>query len=147
MFVYSKMTLLFIFLMSFVVSAQSEKINLANILVDANVLKAQGVTDGQSGIARADLNNDNLKELVEYSYSSSTPPGTCDKDDCLSSLNNDPMLTFKINFNNCNAIDVSYFCTSIGVLSEWHNGMKDLFCGPEYILRWNGESYETDDQL
>ncbi|MEN4930051.1 hypothetical protein ABEI22_13180 [Erwinia billingiae] len=39
-FFYSKMTQLFIFLMSFVVSAQSEKINLANILVDANVLKA-----------------------------------------------------------------------------------------------------------
>lgn len=46
MFFYSKMTLLFIFLMSFVVSAKSEKIKLANILVDANVLKAQGVTDG-----------------------------------------------------------------------------------------------------
>lgn len=145
MSIISKMILTFILFISFVVSTHSKMKDQAYMLVNSNNLKSLGFTDGYSGFVKVDLNNDGIDEIIEYNYSSSTPPGTCDKDDCMSSINNNPMLTFQIKDTEDKIIDVAYFCTSVGVLSEMHKGMKDIFCGPKYILRWNGESYETDD--
>lgn len=41
-------------------------------------------------------------------------------------------------------IDGSYFCSSLRLSSENSNGMKDIFCGPKYILKWDGNGYEMD---
>lgn len=114
-----------------------------DVLVNANKLKNTGFLDGQTGTVNVDLNGDGYKDTIEYIFSSATPPGTCDQSDCMSSLDNSPILTFQIKMHDGKSIDGSYMCTSLGVSKELHNGMKDILCGPKYILRWNGEEYDT----
>lgn len=101
-----------------------------NILVNASNLKSSGYLDGQTGSVNTDLNGDGKKDVIEYTYANTTPPGTCDGSDCMSELNNSPVLTF----HNGKSIDGSYMCTSLGVSHKNHKGMKAIFCGPEYIL-------------
>lgn len=113
-------------------------------LVNAKKLKSSGFMDGQSGSVNTDLNGDGNQDVIEYTFASTTPPGTCDQSDCMSSLDNSPILTFQIKMHDGKAIDGSYMCTSLGVTKNIHHGMKDILCGPKYILRWNGEDYDTD---
>lgn len=114
------------------------------LLVDANELKKSGFTDGQTGTINVDLDNDGTTDAVDYTYSNNTPPGTCDQSGCMSNLDNSPILTFNIKMNNGKIIDGSYMCTSLGVKNTNHKGMRDIFCGPKYILKWNGEEYDTE---
>ncbi|EPP1043810.1 hypothetical protein ACULX8_004385, partial [Cronobacter sakazakii] len=81
---------------------------------------------------------------IKYIFSNATPPGTCEQLDCMSSLDSSPILTFDINMHDGKSIDGTYMCTFLGVTKHFHNGMKDIFCGPKYILRWNGEEYDAD---
>lgn len=115
-----------------------------DVLVNANRLKNTGFLDGQTGSVDVDLNGDGYEDTIAYTFSSTTPPGTCDQSDCMSSLDNSPILTFQIKMHDGKSIDGSYMCTSLDVSKELHNGMKDILCGPKYILRWNGEEYDTD---
>lgn len=125
-------------------SAHCAQSNHVNILVNASKLKSTGFEDGQTGSVNADLNGDGTQDLIEYTYASTTPPGTCDQSDCMSNLVNSPTLTFLIKMHDGKSIDGSYMCTSIGISKKTYNGMKDIFCGPKYTLRWNGEEYDTD---
>ncbi|EEH8382330.1 hypothetical protein G3142_004344 [Salmonella enterica subsp. enterica serovar Montevideo] len=113
-------------------------------LVNANKLKDTGFQDGQTGTVNVDLNSDGYQDTIEYTFISTTPPGTCAQSDCMSSLDNSPILTFQIKMHDGKSIDGSYMCTSLDVSKERHNGMKDILCGPKYILRWNGEEYDTE---
>ncbi|MCE0814095.1 hypothetical protein [Buttiauxella sp. S04-F03] len=113
-------------------------------LVNAKKLKSSGFMDGQTGSVNTDLNGDGKQDVIEYTFASTTPPGTCDQSDCMSSLDNSPILTFQIKMHDGKAIDGSYMCTSLGVTKNIHHGMKDILCGPKYILRWNGEDYDAD---
>jgi hypothetical protein len=113
-------------------------------LVNAKKLKSSGFIDGQTGSVNTDLNGDGNQDVIEYTFASTTPPGTCDQSDCMSTLDNSPILTFQIKMHDGKAIDGSYMCTSLGVTKNIHHGMKDILCGPKYILRWNGEDYDTD---
>ncbi len=115
-----------------------------DVLVNANKLKSKGFSDGQTGTVNVDLNDDGYQDIIEYTFSSTTPPGTCDQSDCMSSLDNAPILTFQIKMHGGKSIDGSYMCTSLGISKELHNRMKDILCGPKYILRWNGEEYDTE---
>ncbi|EMN5322659.1 hypothetical protein [Enterobacter hormaechei] len=115
-----------------------------NVLVNANNLKNTGFRDGKMGTVNVDLDSDGNQDTIEYTFSSTTPPGTCEQLDCMSSLDNSPILTFQIKMHDGKSIDGSYMCTSLGISRKRHNGMKDILCGPKYILRWNGEEYDTD---
>ncbi|EAA9691351.1 hypothetical protein AIQ71_03515 [Salmonella enterica] len=115
-----------------------------DVLVNSNKLKSKGFLDGQMGTVNVDLNGDGYQDIIEYTFSSTTPPGTCDQSDCMSSLDTSPILTFQIKMHDGKSIDGSYMCTSLGVSKELRNGMKDILCGPKYILRWNGEEYDAD---
>ncbi len=124
-------------------SSQSQSINT---LVDANKLKLSGFTDGQTGRFYIDLYGDGSRDVIEYTYSDSTPPGTCDQIDCSTSLNDSPMVTFQIYMHDGKPVDASYMCTFLGVSEKKHKGMRDIFCGPKYILKWNGDEYTTGDE-
>ncbi|WP_294610775.1 hypothetical protein [uncultured Gilliamella sp.] len=116
-----------------------------DILVDANILKKQNpekiILDGE---VYADLNNDNLIDTIKYSYSVSPPPTACVSEDCVkkNELSSNPILTFDIFLNGSDTeISGNYMCQYIGILKTTHNEMKDIFCGPSYILEWSGSDY------
>lgn len=127
-----------------VISTSTYCAHSKDVLVNANELKDTGFQDGQMGSVNVDLNSDGYQDIIEYTFSSTTPPGTCDQSHCMSSLDNSPILTFQIKMHDGKSIDGLYMCTILSVSKERHNGMKDLLCGPKYILRWNGEEYGTD---
>ncbi|EIX6183208.1 hypothetical protein ACW2AV_004115 [Cronobacter sakazakii] len=127
-----------------VISTNAYCINRNDILVSASRLKDKGFVDGQMGTVNVDLNGDGYKDVIKYIFSNATPPGTCEQLDCMSSLDSSPILTFDINMHDGKSIDGTYMCTFLGVTKHFHNGMKDIFCGPKYILRWNGEEYDAD---
>lgn len=50
-------------------------------------------------------------------------------------LSSNPILTFDIFLNGSDTeISGNYMCQYIGILKTTHNEMKDIFCGPSYIL-------------
>lgn len=61
----------------------------------------------------------------------------------MSNLDNSPTLTFEITMHDGKSIDAAYMCTSIGI-SKITQRAKRYFCGPKYILRWNGDEYDTE---
>ncbi|WP_159053833.1 hypothetical protein [Pantoea vagans] len=126
--------------------AHSSQLHSITLLVDASKLKASGFTDGQAGKVFTDLYGDGSKDVIEYTYSDSTPPGTCDQADCSASLNESPMMTFEIKMHDGKPVEASYMCTSLGVSKKKHKGMRDVFCGPKHILKWNGDEYDTGEQ-
>lgn len=127
-----------------VISTSAYCAHSKDVLGNANKLKNTGFQDGQTGTVNVDLNSDGYQDTIEYTFSSTTPPATCARSDCMSSLDNSPILTFQIKMHDGKSIDGSYMCTSLGVSRERHYGMTDILCGPKYILRWNGEEYDTD---
>lgn len=126
--------------------AYSSQLHSVTTLVDASKLKTSGFTDGQTGEVFTDLYGDGSKDIIVYTYSGSTPPGTCDQADCSASLNDSPTMTFEIKMHDGKPVDAPYICTSIGVSEKKHKGMRDIFCGPKYILKWNGDEYDTGDE-
>ncbi|WP_256852674.1 hypothetical protein [Pantoea sp. Fr+CA_20] len=126
--------------------AHSSQLHSITTLVDANKLKESGFTDGQTGKVYADLYGDGSKDVIEYTYSDSTPPGTCYQADCSASLNESPIITFEIKMHDGKSLDASYMCTSLGVGKNKHKGMRDIFCGPKYILKWSGSEYDIGDE-
>lgn len=131
-------------LMASATYAQCSQTKDVDMLVTASKLKNSGFVDGQTGRGATDLNGDDKKDIIEYTFLSSTPPGTCDQSDCMSNLDNSPTLTFEITMHDGKSIDATYMCTSIGISKKSHKGLKDIFCGPKYILRWNGDEYDTE---
>lgn len=129
-----------------VISTKAYCVNGNDILVSASRLKDTGFVDGQMGTVDVDLNGDGCNDVIKYIFLSTIPPGTCEQLDCMLSLDNSPILTFEINMHNGKSIDGTYMCTFLGVAKHFHNGMKDIFCGPKYILRWNGEEYDVDQR-
>ncbi|MGL4200259.1 MAG: hypothetical protein ACRCTT_02275 [Enterobacter roggenkampii] len=124
--------------------AQCSQTKDIDMLVTASKLKNSGFVDGQTGRVTTDLSGGGKKDIIEYTFLSSTPPGTCDQSDCMSNLDNSPTLTFEITMHDGKSIDTAYMCTSIGISKKSHKGLKDIFCGPKYILRWNGDEYDTE---
>lgn len=124
--------------------AQCSQTKDIDILVTASKLKNTGFVDGQTGHVTTDLNGDGNKDVIEYTFLSSTPPGTCDQSDCMSNLGNSPTLTFEITMHDGKSIDAPYICTYIGISKKSHKGLKDIFCGHKYILRWNDDKYDAE---
>ena len=138
-----KFSLAALLLMASTTYAQCSQTKDVDMLVTASKLKNSGFVDGQTGRVTTDLNGDGKKDIIEYTFASSTPPGTCDQSDCMPNLDNSPILTFEITMHDGKSLDAAYMCTSIGISKKSHKGLKDIFCGPKYILRWNGEAYDT----
>lgn len=122
-------------------SSQSKDVKL---LVSANKLKSLGYADGYVGSVNVDLNGDGKADVIEYTYLNASPPGTCDQSDCMSDLSNSPLLTFQIKMHTGKTVDGSFMCTSLGVSKKTKNGINNLFCGPKYMLHWNGDTYDTN---
>lgn len=111
------------------------------VLVDAENLKLSGAQDGQVGTVQVDLNGDGVNEMFYYTYLSDAPPGTCGSMDCMSKFAGGATLTIKFRIKSGRTIDIDYFCTSLSLLPGFHLGMRDILCGPKYILKWDGENY------
>lgn len=89
---------------------------------------------------------ENSKELhdIDYPYSKIGPTPACGNHDSCS-LTSESVITFGIEGGGLDkTINVSYMCTSIGLYNSYHNGMRDLHCGPSYKLVWTGTDYELD---
>lgn len=139
-----KLSLAMLILMASATYAQCSQTKDVDMLVTASKVKNSGFVDGQTGRVTTDLNGDGEKDIIKYTFLSSTPPGSCDQSNCMSNLDNSPTLTFEITMHNGKSIDAAYMCTAIGISKKSHKGLKDIFCGPKYILRWNGEEYDTE---
>lgn len=124
--------------------AQCSQAKDVDMLVTASKLKNSGFVDGQTGRVTTDLYGDGKKDIIEYTFLSSTPPSTCDQSDRMSNLDNSPTLTFEITMHDGKSIDAAYMCTSIGISKKITQRAKRYFCGPKYILRWNGDEYDTE---
>ncbi|CAI3950069.1 unnamed protein product [Commensalibacter communis] len=141
-----KKIILFLLLLSPISFACAKPTNMTIIVDAASLKKAHPETITSDGKAYADIDNDTINDVIEYSYNASAPPMACGNDvNCIDqnqALNSHPTLTFHIILKEPNAtIPVSYMCTAIGIMNSIHNGMKDIFCGPSFILQWNGEDY------
>lgn len=79
-----------IILMASTTYAQCSQGKDVDILVTASNLMKSGFVDGQTGRVITDLNGDGKNDIIEYTFASSTPPGTCDQSDCMSDLDNSP---------------------------------------------------------
>lgn len=140
-----KLSLAMLILMASATYAQCSQTKDIDMLVTASKLKNSGFVDGQTGRVTTDLNDDGKKDIIEYTFLSSTPPGTCDQSECMSNLDNSPTLTFEITMHDGKSIDAAYMCTSIGTSKKITQRAKGyFFCGPKYILRWNGDEYDTE---
>ncbi|EPG4633818.1 hypothetical protein L9F79_005347, partial [Klebsiella pneumoniae] len=107
--------------------AQCSQAKDVDMLVTASKLKNSGFVDGQTGRVTTDLYGDGKKDIIEYTFLSSTPPSTCDQSDRMSNLDNSPTLTFEITMHDGKSIDAAYMCTSIGISKKSHKGLKDIF--------------------
>ncbi|EOF7238859.1 hypothetical protein [Enterobacter roggenkampii] len=110
-----KFSLAMLILMASATYAQCSQTKGVDMLVTASKVKNSGFVDGQTGRVTTDLNGDGEKDIIEYTFLSSTPPGTCDQSDCMSNLDNSPTLTFEITMHDGKSIDAAYMCTSIGI--------------------------------
>lgn len=108
-----KLSLAMLILMASATYAQCSQTKDIDMLVTASKLKNSGFVDGQTGRVTTDLNDDG-KRYHQYTFLSSTPPGTCDQSECMSNLDNSPTLTFEITMHDGKSIDAAYMCTSIG---------------------------------
>jgi len=117
------------------------------ILISAEKIKNQNpdefILDGK---VEAYINDDQILDTIEYFYMAETPPVACGLENNCDEINaqfmGKPTLTFDIIINDTTRISGHYFCDSIGLIkSSYTEGMADLFCGPSYQLRWNGEDY------
>ena len=122
-----KLSLAMLILMASATYAQCSQTKDIDMLVTASKLKNSGFVDGQTGRVTTDLNDDGKKDIIEYTFLSSTPPGTCDQSECMSNLDNSPTLTFEITMHDGKSIDAAYMCTSIGTSKKSHKGLKDIF--------------------
>lgn len=114
-------------LMASATYAQYSQTKDVDMLVTASKLKNSGFVDGQTGRGTTDLNGDGKKDIIEYTFLSSTPPGTCDQSDCMSNLDNSPTLTFEITMHDGKSIDATYMCTSIGISKKIAQRAKRYF--------------------
>ncbi|HBM8748874.1 TPA: hypothetical protein L0V31_004963 [Escherichia coli] len=139
-----KLSLTALVLMASTTYVQCSQGKDVDILVTASNLMKSGFVDGQTGRVITDLNCDGKNDIIKYTFVSSMPPGTCVQADCMSDLNHSPALTFQITMHDGESIDAPYMCKSIGISKQIHKGLKAIFCGPKYTLRWNGEEYDSE---
>lgn len=75
---------------------------------------------------------ENSKEFcdINYSYSRVGPTPACgSQKDCMPT--SESVITFYIDGGGLvNPVNINYMCTSIGSYNSYHNGMRDLHCGP-----------------
>ena len=122
-----KFSLAMLILMASATYAQCSQTKDVDMLVTASKVKNSGFVDGQTGRVTTDLNGDGEKDIIEYTFLSSTPPGTCDQSDCMSNLDNSPTLTFEITMHDGKSIDAAYMCTSIGISKKITQRAKRYF--------------------
>lgn len=125
-----KLSLVILILMASATYAQCSQAKDVDMLVTASKLKNSGFVDGQTGRVTTDLYGDGKKDIIEYTFLSSTPPSTCDQSDRMSNLDNSPTLTFEITMHDGKSIDAAYMCTSIGISKKSHKGLKIFFADP-----------------
>ncbi|HBR3534022.1 TPA: hypothetical protein L9S83_001421 [Klebsiella pneumoniae] len=122
-----KLSLAMLILMASATYAQCSQTKDIDMLVTESKLKNSGFVDGQTGRVTTDLNGDGKKDIIEYTFLSSTPPGTCDQSECMSNLDNSPTLTFEITMHDGKSIDAAYMCTSIGTSKKITQRAKGYF--------------------
>ena len=122
-----KLSLAMLILMASATYAQCSQTKDIDMLVTASKLKNSGFVDGQTGRVTTDLYGDGKKDIIEYTFLSSTPPSTCDQSDRMSNLDNSPTLTFEITMHDGKSIDAAYMCTSIGISKKIAQRAKRYF--------------------
>lgn len=129
-----KLSLVILILMASATYAQCSQAKDVDMLVTASKLKNSGFVDGQTGRVTTDLYGDGKKDIIEYTFLSSTPPSTCDQSDRMSNLDNSPTLTFEITMHDGKSIDAAYMCTSIGISKKITQRAKRYFLRTQIYL-------------
>jgi hypothetical protein len=121
LFKWMKKYILFLFVLSFPLLAKE----FPKILLDATSIKQKSNELFLDGRLPVDLNGNKSKDYIDYTYSDLPPK-----------------LVFDVTVDN-EKYDLGLICDSIGIFKENTKGMKDVFCGPESRLIWNGLTYEV----
>ncbi|MDN6893413.1 hypothetical protein [Klebsiella pneumoniae] len=132
-----KLSLVILILMASATYAQCSQAKDVDMLVTASKLKNSGFVDGQTGRVTTDLYGDGKKDIIEYTFLSSTPPSTCDQSDRMSNLDNSPTLTFEITMHDGKSIDAAYMCTSIGISKKTQRAKRYFLRTQIYLaMEW-----------
>ena len=118
--------------------AATSKIQKLNVILDATTLS----TDSDEISRPLDINDDGISETLNCTYSPSTPPAACGKDDCGYTASDAPTMACSIMTPDNSRINIDYFCSKISLMKEKNHGLHDLLCDVDTILRWNGTRYE-----
>ena len=94
------------------------------ILAEADKIKASSSELFFDGTLSIDLNGNLIMDQINYTYSDLPPKFIIDV-----TVDNDKK-------------KISLICNSIGFFKDKTHGMRDLFCGPNSKLRWNGYTYK-----
>lgn len=95
------------------------------ILLDADKVKESSGELFFDGVLKVNLNGNNTIDEINYTYSDLPPKFVIDV-----TIDNEKK-------------DIGLICNSIGFFRTKTQGMKDLFCGHQYKLIWNGHVYKT----
>lgn len=97
----------------------------------------------EEGVIRQSLEgNSSVSNVINYAYTKIGPTPACGiEDEC--KPNSESIIAFYISGGNLKKnILIDFMCDSIGVYDNYHNGMRDIHCGPDSKLIWNGSKYE-----
>lgn len=111
-----------------------------DILVSTeSIIKKTGALfyDGQIPV---DMDGDgSYDSTIHYGYSRLGPAGTCSNTlDCAPETK--PVITFYIDLDG-KILPANFICESIGIYASKTNQRRNLFCGPQTKLYWNGSEY------
>jgi hypothetical protein len=111
-----------------------------SIIVKATDIEKKTTEMFYDSSIRIDIDgNGQLNETLYFSYSKIGPTPPCSElEEC--SLTSDPVITSYIETTN-KKIHINFMCTSIGIYLNKTQGLRDIYCGPNVRLHWNGENY------
>ena len=92
------------------------------------------------GSINVDITGDGeIDSALSFSYSKTGPVSTCpDTKNCKPITK--AVLTAYLDFGE-HKIHINFICDSIGLYDELSHGMRDIFCGPNARLTWDGKNY------
>lgn len=115
-----KIFILSFFLMLSFVSFASDK---PVMILDANEIKQSTSELFLDDVISVDLNGNKIKDSISYTYSDMPPK-----------------IVFDVIVDGQKK-KVSLICNSISIYKVMHNKMRDLSCGMNKHLYWNGKTY------
>lgn len=130
-------TLWLIFSVLFYTTAHADNFST---LVDTKEIERHTAEIFYDDSIRIDIDGDGkLDSTLHFSYSRIGPSSSCENlDSC--NINTGSVITSYIETPH-KKIQINYMCKSIGIYSTKSKNYRDIFCGPDLNLHWDGENY------